>query len=275
MFFWCIIWNKVSTWDNIQKRFKKGTRWCSLCKNDEQLIQNLFLKCPFSRVVWLESMRLLKNDKEWEGEVLKEVCKNWWKDSTEGNLHNLPLIISWGIWLAWNRNIFKDQTPSWAHISIECSTIYESIPEPTSLESINREIREEQIKGNIPLDYFDEASDQRNRCGACMVIHLNAQRCLKASVGLGDGSNNYAELQSLKLFLWWLSHLGITSVQISGDSMNVIKWFNGESRCQNYILSPLLEEAKYLKQFFNEITICHIYREHNSEIDQLSKVGVQ
>lgn len=81
------------------------------------------------------------------------------------------------------------------------------------------------------------------------MIHLNAHRSLKDFVGLGNGTNNYAELPALKLLLCWLIHLGIHSIQIFGDSMNIIKWFNGVSRCQNYILSPLLEEAKYLKPF--------------------------
>lgn len=57
--------------------------------------------------------------------------------------------------------------------------------------------------------------------------------------------------------------------------MNIIKWFNGVSRCQNYILSPLLEEAKHLKLFFNDFSLCHIYMECNSTTDQLSKVGLQ
>lgn len=204
--------------------------------------------------------RPLKVGKRWEGELPKEVCKNWWKDSPEGKLRNLLLIISQGIQLARNRNIFKDKTPSSVHIAIKCAAIYKSILEPI-WETINREIKEEQIKGNIHWAYFDRASNQSNRCGEGMVIHLNAQRCLKPSVGLGEGSNNYEELQTLKILLCWLTQLGIYSVQIFADSMNVIKWFNGESRCQSYILSPLLEEAKYLKQFFNDITICHIYRE--------------
>jgi len=38
-------------------------------------------------------------------------------------------------------------------------------------------------------------------CGPGMMIHLNAQRCIKASVGLGKGTNDYDEIQTLKLLL--------------------------------------------------------------------------
>jgi len=80
-------------------------------------------------------------------------------------------------------------------------------------------------------------------------------------VGLGAGTNNYADFQTLKLLLCWLIHLGLRSVQVFGDSHNVIKWFNGEYRCQNYMLDPLLEEVINVKQHFNSIIVCHIYRE--------------
>ena len=57
--------------------------------------------------------------------------------------------------------------------------------------------------------------------------------------------------------------------------MNIIKWFNGASRSQNYILSPLLDETKHLKFFFNDLSLCHIYKERNDTTDQLSKAGLQ
>lgn len=84
---------------------------------------------------------------------------------------------------------------------------------------------------------------------------------LKASVDLGIGTNNYAELQTLKLLLCSLIHMGLGSVQIFGESHNVIKWFIGDLRCQNYMLIPLLEEFLHVKQYFNYITVCRIYRE--------------
>ena len=67
----------------------------------------------------------------------------------------------------------------------------------------------------------------------------------------------------------------IFTIQIFGDSLNVIKWVNGNSSCQNQILKTLLEEILFLKSSFNSFTICHIYRDKNEEADQLSKAGLQ
>jgi len=83
-----------------------------------------------------------------------------------------------------------------------------------SINQLPRGIWEEHIRRNIHWAYFDGASDQRNMCGVGMVIHLKAHRSLKASMGIGEGTHNYVELQTLKLLLYWLTHLGITSVTL-------------------------------------------------------------
>ena len=99
-FFWCILRNKVLTWDNIQKINKMGLGWCLLCKKEEESVQHLLLKCPFNKRVWEETMRLTEKSQRWGGENIREVCQKWWNDTQEENLKYLPLIISWGTWLA-------------------------------------------------------------------------------------------------------------------------------------------------------------------------------
>lgn len=196
-------------------------------------------------------------------------------ETQEENMKNLPLIISWAIWLAQNRSIFKDLAPAHVPIAIECASIYGLIPLPNNVKSI-RKVREEHIRGDISWAYFDFASDPQNICGAGFVIHINnKKKSLKALVGLGSGSNNYVELQSLKLLLCWLIHMGTRSVLIFGYSQNVVKWFNGEHICQNYMLIPLLEEVLLLKHHFHFIIVYHIYREQNLDLDILSKEGIQ
>ena len=155
-------------------------------------------------------------------------------------MKNIILIVSWGTWIARNMVIFRDSMIRVALPASEWVSIYETIPIPKENQSA-RVIREEEIRGDIPLAYFDGASDFMNRCGAGLTIHFPSWKTLKASMGLGPGTNNFAELQSLKLLLCWLTQLGLRATQIFGDSMNIIKWFNGEQRYQNYILLPLLE----------------------------------
>ena len=130
------------------------------------------------------------------------------------------------------------------------------------------------IQEGIPVGYFDGAS-QNNKAGAGICIFINPEHSLKASVGLGSGTNNFAELSALRLLLCWLHHKNINTIQIFGDSLNVINWINGKASCQNQILKTIVDEIISLKNFFNRFSLCHIYRDRNEEADQLSKAGLQ
>lgn len=61
------------------------------------------------------------------------------------------------------------------------------------------------------------------------------------------------------------------SINIFGDSQIIINWINGISTCHIHTLSVILNEVLELKAAFNNITVSHIYREHNNGADKLSK----
>lgn len=64
----------------------------------------------------------------------------------------------------------------------------------------------------MPWAYFDGASDINGRCGAGLIIHLSEEKIVKASVGLGQGSNNFVVTSfsvGLSLGMWESRFLGI------------------------------------------------------------------
>eukprot|EP00253_Pinus_taeda_P008844 PITA_08844 len=158
-------------------------------------------------------------------------------------------------------------------IAVQASAIFSCLPEPESSSSSTQRA-DPVIREGIPYAFFDGAA-QNNVTGAGIIIHLNPLHSLKASVGLGSGSNNFAELSALKLLLCWLIHRNTLTVQIFGDSANVVNWVNGKFICRNYMLLPLLEEVQSLKAHFNIFSIAHIYWDKNEEADRLSKAGLQ
>jgi len=99
-----------------------------------------------------------------------------------------------------------------------------------------------QITEGIPWAFFDGAS-QNNKAGAGLVIQENPSHILKAFVGIGTSSNNFAELLALKLLLCWLIQRHTLTIQIFGDSQNVIRWVNGQSTCSNQVLKQILGEV--------------------------------
>ena len=93
-------------------------------------------------------------------------------------------------------------------------------------------------------------------------------------MGLGTGTNNYAELMALKLLLYFALERNYRKIQIFGDSLVILNWINKIQKCRNISLSALYEEANRLLSHFDAITCKHIYRERNEEADKFSKTGL-
>lgn len=79
--------------------------------------------------------------------------------------------------------------------------------------------------------------------GGGVVLHVSASHSFNLKMGLGLGTNNYAELIALKLLLNFVGGKGIRSLRILGDSMVVINWVKKTQNCHNIRLLPILEEV--------------------------------
>ena len=118
--------------------------------------------------------------------------------------------------------------------------------------------------------YFDGASNAAG-CGGGAILYLNDHHFYHIRMGLGPGSNNYAELNCLRLLLTFAQDIHCNAIQIFGDSLLVINWFNNLALCHSHTLSALLREVHYLKGLFDSISVTHIYRSRNNMADILSK----
>ena len=67
------------------------------------------------------------------------------------------------------------------------------------------------------------------------------------SIGLRNGTNNFAELLSLKFLMIFASEVGCRSLNIFGDAMNAIHWAMGTQLCLNTRLSFILEDISTLR----------------------------
>ena len=72
LFLWCVLENKVPTWDTLQKRGFQGQGSFVLCKAEEESVNHLFLKCAYCIEVWKECVKLLGLGLEcrWEGDSI-------------------------------------------------------------------------------------------------------------------------------------------------------------------------------------------------------------
>ena len=137
-----------------------------------------------------------------------------------------------------------------------------------------RRLLEVNIDRSSPWAFFDGAS-QNNLCGGGAVLYLSETHFFVMSMGLGGGTNNFAELMSLKLLLMFALEKGCTELNFLGDSLNVINWINQTQECRHLRLAHVIYSIRQLLQRLDSFTCRHIYRENNKEADKASKEGLQ
>ena len=97
---WLLLNNKAPTWDILQKRSYEGHGQCCLCKVDSENNTHLIMSCAFTLEVWQESNQLTGLNNAWRGNSIEEALRNWCMNKETKSYRDLPLTISWGIWLA-------------------------------------------------------------------------------------------------------------------------------------------------------------------------------
>jgi len=104
-----------------------------------------------------------------------------------------------------------------------------------------------------------------------IIKYLSNQHYYKIKMGLGEGTNNYAEFITLRHLLHFALAHSCNNIQIFGDSQIIINWFNNKNRCHAHSLRNILDEIMVYKAQFNSIIYQHIYKEYNEAADKLSK----
>jgi len=275
LFMWAVLENKAPTWEVLKRRSFQGPGMCALCRQEEETSVHLFINCGYSRAVWADICNHLGLLVVWEGQSILDAFTCWWEHHYPLFLRALPCIFIWGIWIARNKVIFQDYRTPLETVAAQAVSIVQHYRVP-GRECKSRDIRVEQIDKKMPWGYFDGASQENHmRCGGGGILYKNDSHFFKFSAGLGGGSNNYAELMTLRLLLLYALEQGCLSLQVFGDSLLVIEWAKEIQKCNVTRLFPILEEVLLLKQQFFKIYFTHVYRERNRVADGLSKEGTQ
>jgi hypothetical protein len=93
-------------------------------------------------------------------------------------------------------------------------------------------------------------------------------------MGLGPCTNNNEKLLALKLLLCFSKEKDVKTLHIFWNSILIINWAGKTQFCHNMMLLPLLEDVLAIKHTFDSISLQHVYKERNQEVDRLSKEGV-
>lgn len=121
-----------------------------------------------------------------------------------------------------------------------------------------------------PVLFFDGAA-QNGICAVGGVLYLNETHYFTVRLNCGVGSNMKAELMALWCVLKVENIFGFVNIKFYGDSRVTIKWAAGKfklnvTKLRHWCLRAQNEIAQQQNIMFE-----HIYRDHNSLADKLSK----
>ena len=91
---------------------------------------------------------------------------------------------------------------------------------------------------------------------------------------LGIATNNIAEYRGLIAALQWAVDHDVTELTVKGDSLLIIEQMRGNYKVKNEGLRPLYHQARMLVMQIGNVKFEHVRREHNTEADRLSNVGM-
>ena len=191
------------------------------------------------------------------------------KEKQRNKIYQPPHHCKLGYLESQKQLIFENKPIHWPLLEASIVAALRELPDPPP-PSTRQPGPPPPIDQSTPWAFFDGAANLQS-CGGGIILHLSENHHFRIKAGLGAGTNNLAELITLRHLLHFAMRHQCTSINIYGDSQIIIDWINGTSTCHMHSLSIILHEALELKAAFNNITVSHIYREHNKEADKLSK----
>ena len=230
------------------------------------------MECTFSRCVWSEfEANLIHN--LWTGNSVSSCLKNWCLKGEVKHTRSLPIMVLWFIWKAINKSYFDDLVLTPFHVASLSLGLLSSFHQDKIVVRI-RPVVEEVIDKSYPWVYFDGSTvGDPKICGVGGFLFISDENFFTFKVGLGIGTNNYAELLGLKLLLTLSLDNNFKKLQIFCDSQLVINWVSGKYRVQIVQLAQIFIEVNRLDDMFDSVDFLHIYHECNTLANILAKDG--
>ena len=310
-FLWLAAQNRILTADRLNTIGISGPSRCFLCKSDFEDAEHLLFNCPYSRKCWEWLIRSLGWSAPFPGKF-KDFILGWPTDICKGVYNKIwyisPSVLLWEIWKERNRRIFCNIEMDCGEL---ISKIEASIVEIVNSYLRKSRMAEGSFSDwdccikklwpkliNPPMLYPKASQEARRNCkwsppprgwaklnfdGAargnpgmagigCIVNNDSGVWIAKKAKPIGPSSNNMAEFLALEEGLNICLQLGISKLIIEGDSQIILNAIRKRST-PNWILNSRLQEVILLLDKFEELKICHIFREGNSEADVLANFG--
>jgi hypothetical protein len=80
-----------------------------LCRMEVETISHLLINCPYAQHIWKEVEHITRVTNVWIGEIVEECLRKWFVRNESKEFRSIPCLVSWGILLARNSQIFDEK----------------------------------------------------------------------------------------------------------------------------------------------------------------------
>jgi hypothetical protein len=110
LFAWLAVFDKILTWDVLQRRGWVGPGICKLCNVNSKTTDHLLVHYPFTQAVWRKLYKIFHLNFQWEGTSVSDCFYKWTSDFSAPA--SMAAIACWHIWIERNKTLFEDFSPS-------------------------------------------------------------------------------------------------------------------------------------------------------------------
>jgi ribonuclease HI len=218
---------------------------------------------------------MLNGAGKWEEDTLVNASTSWFKNKVVREFRYFPIVVCWAIQRSHNESIFQNCRQSPEQVFYRNLYCYEEYKDQSRLkEPHQNQIDPLMINERRPWHFFDGASnDNPGKCGAGGCLYLNPSHVVFFSLGMGLGSNNWAELSTLAALLRLAVEIRVEDLQVHGDSKLIIHWLNGTSNIQNLRLKAVMNQILAMKLCFQSVYLIQISGNTTKKLTPLQKQG--
>ncbi|KAL6194501.1 hypothetical protein ACLB2K_035585 [Fragaria x ananassa] len=260
-FRWLMLRGRLKTQDRLSRFGIVQDNSCPLCNEDNETMDHLFGYCKYAKEIWQASNMMPPLN--WE-EGFFRVIHEWFVENPFDNVCFTKLItICWQIWKARNEVIFKGKNLNAGNI-VRAAAMFQSSTYVASQHSRvgipNDNDIDKMIRWTPPPPLwvkinFDGSVRSGAAAGDFIIRTDSGNPILAAAFNCGRANVPVTEAMALRNSLIQAQELGVTNVQVEGDSKLVI------------------DVANVLKCSFHSISFSYVLHEANFVANALANLG--
>ena len=283
MFFWKCMHRSIAVKEVLANRGISIDTSCPMCHSESESLTHALRDCSLVKPVWQQLGTHCLNSSFFTQGIRDWLISNSNLKSSQ-NAAGIPwkILFPYSVWMVWkqrNHSYFSNKraNPNLAKmISKQAMEFLFCVSRPTCKNQLVVK-RVSWVKPD--LGWFKLNTDGASRgssssaAGGGLIRDEVGNWVIGFSRKIGRIDSFAAEMWALRDGLQLCQQMSVRAVLIELDAKALVDDLNN-SAYSNAVISPLLDDCKFLISQFPQVRVKHIYREANKCADRLAKLGL-